>query len=229
MQVIGTFDALCRQNVRERPRGQQHRTILPATQASVSTDERFEGGDVERDVIHAAIDVEVRGLRHHDRATEHSSRVISVGPERILSGHFAGIEPNTAVGTDCPWHPGRVDAGEEANALVRAETRNELGPPLLQILKGEPNRGMDVQHAEVPRAKHSEVGAGHGIGALVDVSPAYRGSAAGGAATKAVAREVFGEGLHSPPIFDRGVDRDHFLVHEFHAHFPKVRAGPVLE
>ena len=148
LQAIGPFDALCRQHVRERPRGQQHRTILPATQASVSTDEvrrrRF-----ERDVLHAAIDVEVRGLGHHDRATEHSGRMLP-RPERVLSGRFAGIEPDTAVGTDRPWHPGRVDAGDEADALVCAETRNELGPPLLQILKGEPDRGMDIQRAEVP-------------------------------------------------------------------------------
>ena len=39
-----------RQDVRERPRGQQDRTVLPAAQASVGTDERFECRDVERDV-----------------------------------------------------------------------------------------------------------------------------------------------------------------------------------
>jgi hypothetical protein len=55
---------------------------------------------------------------------------------------------------------------------------------VLEILKGEPYRGMDVQHAEVARAEHGEVGAGHGVSALVDVSSAYRCCAAGSAAAK---------------------------------------------
>ena len=48
MKAVGSFDVLCRQDVRERPRREQDRTILPATQAPVSADERFEGCDVER-------------------------------------------------------------------------------------------------------------------------------------------------------------------------------------
>jgi len=185
VETVGPFDGLSRQDVGERSRDQQNRTILPAAQTSMGTDERFEGGDVERDAIDTAIDVKVGSLGHHDRATEHPSCMVAVGQERVCSGHLAGIEPDTAVRTDRPWPTGRVNASNEADAVVRTETGNELGPALLQILKGEPNRGMDVQHAQVPRAEHGEVGAGRGIGALVDVSPAHGSCAAGGAATNA--------------------------------------------
>ena len=51
VEAVGTFDVLGGQDVRERPRGQQDRTILPAAQAPVGTDERFECRDIERDVL----------------------------------------------------------------------------------------------------------------------------------------------------------------------------------
>ena len=167
--------------------GQQERTILPAAQASVGTDERFERGDVEGDVFDAAVDVQIGGLWHDDRAAEHPGCMVAVWPEGIFIGHLTGVEPDTAARTDSPRHTGRVKTGDEADALVCTESGNELGPAHLQILEGEPDAGMDVQHSEVPGAEHRDVGAGHGFGALVDVAPADRGSAAGGATTEAAA------------------------------------------
>ena len=54
------------------------------------------------------------------------------------------------------------------------------------------------------------------------------GSAACGSAGKAGAREVFGEGLDSSPVLDRGVEGGHFLLHELRAHFAEGprRSGP---
>lgn len=149
VKAVGSFDVLCRQDVRERPRRQQDRTILPAAKAPVGTDERFEGGDVERDLFDAAVDVKVGCLRHHDSAAQHPSCMVAVRPEWIFVDHLTGIEPDAAIRTDRPWHTGRVNAGDEADALVCAETRNELGPSLLQILESEPHSGVDVQHSEV--------------------------------------------------------------------------------
>ena len=57
VEAIGTFDWLFRQDIGKGPRDQQDRAILPAAQASMGTDERFEGGDVERDIFDAAVDV----------------------------------------------------------------------------------------------------------------------------------------------------------------------------
>jgi hypothetical protein len=57
VEAIGTFDGLSRQDIGEGPRDQQDRTVLQAAQAFMRTDERFEGGDVERDVIDLAVDV----------------------------------------------------------------------------------------------------------------------------------------------------------------------------
>jgi hypothetical protein len=48
---------LVRQDVRERSRGQLDRTILPAAQASVGTDQRFECRNIKRGVLDAAVDV----------------------------------------------------------------------------------------------------------------------------------------------------------------------------
>ena len=90
VEAIGTFDWLFRQDIGKGPRDQQDRTILPAAQASMGTDERFEGGDVERDVIDPAVDVEVGGL-WHDRAAEHPGRMVSVRPERVFAGYLTVI------------------------------------------------------------------------------------------------------------------------------------------
>jgi hypothetical protein len=106
VDAIGTFDLLFRQDIGEASRDQQYCAILPPAQASMGADERFESGDVERDVIDPAVDVEVGGLWHHDRAAERPGRMVSVRPERIFTGHLTGIEPDTAVRTDRPWHPG---------------------------------------------------------------------------------------------------------------------------
>lgn len=106
VEAIGTFDWLFRQDIGKGPRDQQDRAILPAAQASMGTDERFEGGDVERDIIDPAVDVKVGGLLHDDRSAEHPGRMVSIRPERVFSGRFSGIEPDTAVRTDRPGHPG---------------------------------------------------------------------------------------------------------------------------
>ena len=50
MEAIGTFDVLGGQDLRQSPRDEQYRTVLPAAQATVGTDERLERGDVESDV-----------------------------------------------------------------------------------------------------------------------------------------------------------------------------------
>jgi len=106
VETVGPFDGLSRQDVGERSRDQQNRTILPAAQTSMGTDERFEGGDVERDVIDPAVDVEVGGLLHYDRSAEHPGSMVSVRPERVFSGRLSGIEPDTAVRTNRPGHSG---------------------------------------------------------------------------------------------------------------------------
>jgi hypothetical protein len=71
--------------------------LLPAAQASVGPDERFEGGDVERDVFDPAVDIEVCGLRHLDRATEHPGCMVAVRPDRISTDHRASDEADAVV------------------------------------------------------------------------------------------------------------------------------------
>ena len=104
----------------ENPRNEQYRPVLPAAQPSVGADEWLEGGDVESDVVDAAVEIEVRGLRHHHRTPEHAGSMVSVQSQGILSGHLAGIETMAAACTECPRPAAGVQAGDEADALVGA-------------------------------------------------------------------------------------------------------------
>ena len=149
MEAVGPLDLLVRQHVRERPRGQQDRTILPAAKASVGTDQRFERRNIKRGVLDAAVDVEVGCLRHHDCPAEHSGSMVAVRLERVSSGHLTGVEPDPAVRTERPRHACRVEAGDESDAFVGGEAGNELGPALLEILQTEPDPSVHIQRAEI--------------------------------------------------------------------------------
>ena len=104
VNVIGPFDVFVGEHVGENPRSEQYRSVLPAAQPSVGADEWFEGGDVEGDVVDAAVEIEVRGLRHHHGTPEHPGSMVSVQPEGILTGDLAGVETVAAARTDGPRH-----------------------------------------------------------------------------------------------------------------------------
>jgi hypothetical protein len=135
VEAIGAFDVFDGQDICERPRGEQKRTILPAAEAPVGTDERFERGDVEGDVFNAAVDVEIGGLRPHDRAREHPGGMVAVRQNRILAHHFVGVEAHPTIGAERPRHTRGVHAGDEADALVSAKAGKEIGPALLEIIQ----------------------------------------------------------------------------------------------
>ena len=116
----------------------------------MGTDERFERGDVEGDVFDAAVDVQIGASGRQTTARRSTRAAWLPYGRRVFFGHLTGVEPDTAARTDSPRHTGRVKTGDEADALVCTESGNELGPARLQILEGEPDAGMDVQHAEVP-------------------------------------------------------------------------------
>ena len=63
----------------------------------MGTDEWFECRNIECDVTDAAVDIQVGGLRHHDSAPEPPACMVAVGSERVLSAHFAGVEPDAAL------------------------------------------------------------------------------------------------------------------------------------
>ena len=71
MEPVSTFDLLSGQNIGERSRRQQDGAVLPPAETSMCTDERFECRDVEGDVVHTAVDVEVWRLRHDDGSAKH--------------------------------------------------------------------------------------------------------------------------------------------------------------
>ena len=149
MEAVGPLDLLVRQDVRERSGGQQDRTILPAAQASVGTDQRFECRNVKRGVLDAAVDVEVGGLRHHDCPAEHSGSMVAIRLERVSSDHLTSVEPDPAVRTEGPRHTCRVEAGDESDALVGTEAGNELRPAFLEILQSESDPRVHIQRAEI--------------------------------------------------------------------------------
>jgi hypothetical protein len=149
VEAVGPLDALSRQDVRECSRSQQDRTVLPAAQASVGTDQRLECRNIKRGVLHAAIDVEFWGLRHHDCPTEHAGSMVAVRLEGVSSGHLTGVEPGPTVRTEGPRHACRVEAGNESDAFVSAQARNELGPAFLEILQSEPDPRVHIQRAEI--------------------------------------------------------------------------------
>jgi len=149
VEAVRPLDALSRQDARECSRGQQDRAVLPAAQASVGTDQRFECCNVKRAVFDAAVDVEVGGLRHRDCPAEHAGSMVAVRLERVSSGHLTGVEPDPTVRTEGPRHACRVEAGDESDAFVGAQARNELGPAFLEILQSEPDPRVHIQRAEI--------------------------------------------------------------------------------
>jgi hypothetical protein len=149
VEAVRTFYVLGRQDVRQRPRNQQHCSVLPAAQTPVGADERFECSDIERDVPDAAVDVQVGRLWHHDRAPEHPGCVGAVRFQRVLPGHLAGVELDASVLAQDPRHTGGVQAGDETNTLMSTQTRHEAGPAFLEILQGEPDGGVCIEQAQV--------------------------------------------------------------------------------
>jgi hypothetical protein len=86
VEAVGAFDVPRGHDMVKCLRGQENRTVLPAAQASVSTDQGFERRDVEGDAFHAAVEIEIGRLRHQDSAPEHPGRVVAVRLQRVLSG-----------------------------------------------------------------------------------------------------------------------------------------------
>ena len=99
--------------------------------------------------LDAAVDVEVRRLRHHHRTPEHPGSMVAVRSERVLAGHLAGVEMMRPCSPRTHGTPAESRAGDEANALVCTQSGNEAGPAFLQILQSEPDGGVHVEQAEV--------------------------------------------------------------------------------
>jgi hypothetical protein len=83
VEPVSTFDLLGGQNIGECSRRQQDGAVLPPAETSMCTDERFECRDVEGDVVHAAVDVEVWRLRHADGSAKHPKSVVAVRLQRV--------------------------------------------------------------------------------------------------------------------------------------------------
>jgi len=192
VEAVGAFDVLRGHYVVKCLRGQKNRAVLPAAQASVSTDQGFERCDVEGDAFDAAVEVEIGRLRHQDSAPEHPDRVVAVRLQRVLSGHLTGVQPDTARGADGPWHTGCVQTGDKADALVCRQAGKELGPALSEVIQREPDWGVDIQQTKVSRTKYRDRALGPLFGALVHMPTACGGGSARGSAGEAAAGKIFG-------------------------------------
>src|SRR3954447_14029414 len=93
---------------------QEHRTVLPPTQAAMRPDEPLEGRDVERDRIHGAVHVEIWPLWHLQGASQDACRMRAEGDQRIGSLDVTGGQVPPSGLADRPGEALCVQTGDEA-------------------------------------------------------------------------------------------------------------------
>src|SRR3954454_17036879 len=104
--------------VLESARDQEHRAVLPPTQAAMRPDEPLERRDVERDRIHGAVDVEVWRLRHLQGASQDACRMLAEGDQRIGPLDVTGGQVPPSGLTDRPRQALGVQTRDESDSWV---------------------------------------------------------------------------------------------------------------